>query len=746
MKKKLITILVIFSFLSVTAFTVFPSASADIPNTTPFDLEPLRDIKHDSLIIDKEFAPANSPWEYPVIDDYFGGLYWINFTNPFNGTFGNIWVGLTEYDEYIDRGPDGYSPEDIWLFGYPWTPEGIPDYLPEGYRDAITGEDLLEVLYEFDNNIHQTNVEYFGMYNNDPAVRPGPYGDGTVQIMVFNVRDEFFYSPDTAPGFIEGYFWSLIADAFASNAFHMDSYQWWRRQGGEPPMIDPFTGYDYSYLSPRTWEYEGTFAHEFQHLIHHDIDPDELSWVNEGCSTLAEWLCGYGFSPGHISEYLLWHWDTPLVVWEQYLADYGAVFLFTFYMYEQYGGAEILWDLVQDQAIGIAGWENALAANDIDRSFDQIFQDWCIANYLDDTSFGDGRYGYYELDLPSANSDYMSIPFAMELWASWYAGTGYFDCYVNKYPHDGEYIMIGRGLPYTASYVEFTKKGASMVDFTFDGDDFCGAAPSSGAWNWFSGGEAWSYYKLGHVFNLTAVSSATLTFANYFSIEADWDYGYVEVHNLDTDEWTTLSGLKTTTDLGHIQDNPNCLDDDMEPSAYSAAGKWNCFTGDSYGLYFEEMDLTPFAGSNIELFFVYWTDGYSLGSGWYIDDIAIPELDFFDDVEGEVPMWNVNAGWYRNSEIIYNNFEASFITIVNLYGKKTGLVGSYAYVQSMDLDEDTEEGTEVLFLVDVGHIIETKSVLVVANQPGYEHTFGTSYSFGAHVIGRRWRWKMFLYM
>jgi hypothetical protein len=734
MKKKLIKILVILYFLSVVAFSVFPSVSADISNTTPFDLEPLRDVKHDSLTIDREFAPANSPWWYPVIDDYTGELYWIQFVNPFNGTFGNIWVGLTEYDEYIDLGPEGYSPEDIWLFGYPWTPEGIPGYLPEGYRDAITGQDLLEVLDEFDTNIHETDVEYFGMYNNDPAVRPGPYGDGTVQIMVFNVRDDWFYDPDNALGFIEGYFWSLIADAFATNAFHMDSFQWWRRQGGEPPMIDPYTGYDYSYMSPRTWEYEGTFAHEFQHLIHYDRDPDELSWVDEGCATLAEWLCGYGFSPGHISEYLLWFWDTPLTIWEGFLADYGASFLWTFYMYEHYGGAELLWDLVQDPANGIEGWENALAANGIDRSFDQIFQDWCIANYLDDTSFSNGRYGYYELDLPSVNSDYMSIPFAMELWDSWYPDTGFFDWYVDEYPYDGSYIMVGRGLPYTASYVEFFDT-PTFFEVTFNGDDFCGAAPTSGDWNWFSGGEAWSYYKLGRVFDLTTVSSATLTFANFFSIEADWDYGYVEVHNLDTDEWTTLSGLGTTTDLSYIQDNPNCPDD-IEPSAYSDAGEWNCFTGDSYGLYFEEMDLTPFAGSNIELFFVYWTDGYSLGSGWYIDDIEIPELGYHSDVETDDPTWTVNAGWYRNDAIIWNDFEVSFIKTITFTKKDGTELKTWNRISKMHLNDETEEGKKKLILWNSKRI-QTSLVMVVANQPGYEHTFGTSYTFTADR--KHWR-------
>lgn len=759
MKKKLVTILVIFSFLSAAAFSIFPSVSANIPNTTFFDMEPLRDVEHDSLIIDREFAPPNSPWHYPLIDDYYGGLYWIDFVNPFNGTFGNIWVGLDpEYDEYIDFGPVGYSPEDIWLFGYPWTPEGIPGYLPEGYRDAITGADLLEVLYEFDNNIHDTNVEYFGMYNNDPAERPGPYGDGTVQIMIFNVKDEFFYSPDTAPGFIEGYFWSAIA-AWGANAFHMDSYQWWRRQGENPPMIDPYTGYDYSYLSPRIWEYEGTFAHEFQHLIHFDRDPDELSWVDEGCATLAEWLCGYGFSPGHISEYLLWFWDTSLVVWEQYLANYGAVFLFAYYMYEHYGGANILWDLVQDQANGIEGWENALAANGIKRSFDQIFQDWCIANYIDDTSFAHGRYGYYGLDLPSENtfSSYygeLSIPYVMELWDSWYHGSGYFDWFVNEYPYDGAYIGAGRGLPYTASYVEFTDT-PFLFEVEFDGQDYAGTTAYSGEYEWGSGMAVWAWRSFYQTFSIPD-TGATLNFMVYFEIEDDWDYGYVEVYDKTDDIWVTLedpSFLMYVYDpindvynlvpmrdfVDYPQENPNCPDG-REPTTYEAAGTWHAFTGLSDGWVPVSMDLTPFAGHDIELYFTTWQDGAYTLEMMFVDDISIPEIGFFDDMEAGEDGWS-STGWSWTDGKVLSDFEVSFITETTLFKKNGDPWKTFYYIDGMKLDDDTEVGKERMIVLNSKRI-SSHVVMVVANQPGYEHTYGVGYTYSAQnwKFGRRW-WR-----
>jgi hypothetical protein len=739
MRKKFVTLLVVFSFLSVSIITFTSTVKGETQDLrSKYDVEAINDAKHTATLNleGSELIPPNSPWIYPVIDDYYGMLDWVPFENIFNGTYGNIWIHLDPtFDEYIDNGPVGYSPEDIWVFGYPWSPVGLPDYLPAGYKDAITGQDLLEILAEFDNNIHETCIQYFGMYENDPLERPGPYGDGTVQIMIFNMRDEFFYDPDNALGFTAGYFWSDIADYLGTNAFHMDTYQWWRRQGETPPMIDPYTGYNYADdgITPNPWQYEGTFAHEFQHLIHHDRDPDELSWINEGCSTLAEWLCGYGFSPGHISEYLLWFWDTPLVIWEQYLADYGASFLWTFYMYEHYGGAAFLWDLVQEQANGIEGVELTLTAHGISRSFDQIFQDWCIANYLDDTSFCKGRYGYFELDIPSENSDWMSIPLAMELWDSSYPGSGFFDWFVDKYPHDGSYILVGRGLPYTASYVEFTKT-PKLFEIEFDGDDYSGAVPTSGSYNWYSDGTGLSWFTLSQNFDIP-LTGATLQFSNYFSIELDYDYGFVEARIVGTEDWYTIPGILTTDVLAHYYNNTNCPDN-REPFAYNDTGRWHAFTGDSPGIYTESMDLSMFAGETIELVFTYWTDPYYLGSGWYIDDITIPEIDFFDDCE-TTGAWTVNYGWALNDEIVYNNFEVAIIKTTTIYKKSGDVYKTFNRINRMHLDDDTEEGKHLLWMYKKGGHITTKAVMVVANQPGYEHTFGAGYTFSA----QKWKWR-----
>ncbi|MBA7492494.1 hypothetical protein ES702_03044 [subsurface metagenome] len=160
---------------------------------------------------------------------------------------------------------------------------------------------------------------------------------------------------------------------------------------------------------------------------------------------------------------------------------------------------------------------------------------------------------------------------------------------------------------------------------------------------WYSDGTSWSWFRLGQNFSIPE-TGATLNFQSYYEIELDWDYGYVEVHDLDADEWFTLPGLKTVSTLPEPQDNPNCPAE-VEPSAYHDAGRWNAFTGVGGAMYEETMDLTPFANHAIDLYFTYWTDGYELELGWYIDDVEIPEIGFFDDVESGEDGWTYN-GWY----------------------------------------------------------------------------------------------------
>jgi hypothetical protein len=171
----------------------------------------------------------------------------------------------------------------------------------------------------------------------------------------------------------------------------------------------------------------------------------------------------------------------------------------------------------------------------------------------------------------------------------------------------------------------------------------------SGTHYWFSDGTLNSWFRFNRTFDVP-VTGATLNFWSYYEIEEDWDYGYVEAHDLNTSEWFTLPGLATVSTLPYNEDNPNCPAE-YEPSAYYAVGRWNAFTGFSDVSYQEEMDLTQFAGHTIGLYFTHWTDSYVLERGWCVDDIGIPEIGFFDDAESGLDGWTVSGGWNIDTQI-----------------------------------------------------------------------------------------------
>ena len=145
-------------------------------------------------------------------------------------------------------------------------------------------------------------------------------------------------------------------------------------------------------------------AHELQHLIHWRHDPNEDLWVNEGCSEYAALLlCGYG-------EDFSWHVEafesepqTSLVHWPggvgSSMANYGAAYLWTVYLHEHYGGVSTISSLIAHPANGINGVNAVLSTRGYSQNFEDVFSDWKVANFLDDTNFASGQYGYDRLDL-----------------------------------------------------------------------------------------------------------------------------------------------------------------------------------------------------------------------------------------------------------------------------------------------------------------------------------------------------------
>ncbi len=185
-------------------------------------------------------------------------------------------------------------------------------------------------------------------------------------------------------------------------------------------------------------------AHEFEHMIHWNHDKDEMPWVDEGCAELA--MLVYG-SPDYISEFNT-NPDNDLTLWRGVWSDYIKVYLWSLYLYEQYGEyrrRSLIRNLVNIEANSIEGVDSAFIRCGYAERFAPVFDDWVVANYFDDTLGHQGRYGYYEVTLPPfANSGVHST-----------------------YPVNAAGVVTRWG----ADYIRFHPPVKANLDLRFDGSD-----------------------------------------------------------------------------------------------------------------------------------------------------------------------------------------------------------------------------------------------------------------------------------
>jgi len=700
-KHLIITLTLLFAFISVGLFTTSVVAKKE-PAQPLSDEDALLGLTHENFIKREQemvSAPAQGSYSFEpaevgddfvftVSDDGLGVDYDETFIVVLEGANSLILItedAFTSFDgtNYHFANPIGDDSE-LWLRS----------------EDLLSHADLEYMLDQFDNNIYPTDTSIFGF--------PLPRGDESHKVwtLIFNIRDDAYYNPD-ADSYVAGYFSSSESMTNNKNIMHIDTYDWENRVGPD---------------AARPYLYEGTFAHEFQHMIHFDQDPDEPSWVDEACADMAMYMCGYGHPSGHIAYYFSYHEWTPLTFWGNDLPDYGISYLWALYMFEHYGGAEFFTALVQEQANGIEGVENTLAYFGFTESFDEIFDALTIAMYLDDTKKAGGKYGFDLIDIGSGDTWGYTIPYFLNI----YYGAPYDDSFLGI-PYIYSDWWYGNPQPYTAHYYPFTNE--NEVEVLIDGDEWAGNLAYSGNYQWYSDALVWAHRSFYQTFDIPA-GGATLNFRTYFEIEDDWDYGYVEVYDQDTGEWYTLDAAGTVDYVAFDQDNPNCPAG-REPSDYEAAGRWHAFTGYSVGYMPVTMDLTPFKDHTIDLYFTTWQDGAFTLQMMYVDDISIPEIGFFDDVEAGEDGWEVTDGWHVSTGQFDNSWGMQIIDTKWVswdyyfegYGNNAQRLHN---IKTMDIDPITEFGT--LCIGETPAASRRVRVAIVTNHA--DHIINSGYWFG----------------
>ena len=180
-----------------------------------------------------------------------------------------------------------------------------------------------------------------------------------------------------------------------------------------------------------------------------------------------------------------------------------------------------------------------------------------------------------------------------------------------------------------------------------------------------------SYKRLTRTVDVPA-DGATLTFWTSYDVEPEWDALFVEAHHPGQDDWTTLPDANGHTQTGtgescpagwhdlhpHLAHYQTVVAGDPDPTCTSTGttGEWNAAWGSSSGWQQWSVDLSAYAGGQVELSLSYASDWGTQGLGVFLDDIVVSTGEGSTDFETDLAGWEV-AGSPPGSAANFNDYQ-----------------------------------------------------------------------------------------
>jgi hypothetical protein len=363
--------------------------------------------------------------------------------------------------------------------------------------------------------------------------------------------------------------------------------------------------------------YYGLVSRELQRLIQWYHDRNEDRWLKEGLGELSIHLNGGDLR--QLSHAYLLCPDVSLTNWggEETDAHLGATFLFAAYYHHRFGDGGTL-ALVAQPLNGTAGINATMASLGTGLTFESLFSDWLVANYVSGVPGSAARHNYGALSQETATPAAVleSYPAAIEQ---------------SVHQFGADYILL---------------RGARDLHVRFSGET---ATPllnldaHSGDGFWWSNRADESLTTLTRSIDLSDVEQATLIYWVWYDIENGYDYATVEVSTDGGEQWQTLH-TPSGTDADPYGNNPG----------------WG-YTGQSTGWVQEAVDLSPYAGSQVLVRFAYLTDEAVTGTGFLLDDISVPQIGYVDGAE-ENGGWEA-AGFVRTNDLVPQRYMVLLIGI-----------------------------------------------------------------------------------
>ena len=242
--------------------------------------------------------------------------------------------------------------------------------------DTVNLNELQTFAIAFDEEIYPETIALW-----DPNPKPNHEGDERI-VILFSVG---YQNPNTYGGFYHG-----------RNAMPGELHPYGNRTG----FLEIIWGRIID-THPSIPDYVA--AHELQHLIQHQFDGDEPSWVNEGLSALNNAYVDSSALEWIYSSYIDLH--QPYCQLNSISCGYSSFLLFTTYILEQLG-LEALQDFARRSENGLAALDALLADLDSGLDTETFFADFVLADYFRDTQLEDGRFGYRMLGSTATHRPY----------------------------------------------------------------------------------------------------------------------------------------------------------------------------------------------------------------------------------------------------------------------------------------------------------------------------------------------------
>ena len=226
---------------------------------------------------------------------------------------------------------------------------------------------------------------------------PDVDNDPRIIILICNIQDGY----NGSGGYVAGFF-DPTNEVPGSNSNQAEIYY----VDGDPTDLTTPSGIQLAM---------STAAHEFQHMINWNYHRviSQLTFINEGCSKLAEIYCGYPLFDlslyANETNHYLFDWrgnDNTLV-----LNDYARAQRFSLFLWDRFGIGIFKYIAQSSQISGENIINDALTKDGLSINFNTLFSDWLIANEINDTTLN-RLYGYAYPNLPVSNGSNFYDPIA----------------------------------------------------------------------------------------------------------------------------------------------------------------------------------------------------------------------------------------------------------------------------------------------------------------------------------------------